>query len=191
MYGCPTRKYARTNASKKGYKLKRYLFSITLLSCFLSSSLLAQVCNPKISATTPNERYVVHSSGIITDKKTGLEWSRCSIGQHWESDTCVGDAQPLLWSIASLVATTTEHSANTNKWRLPELKELTELVELQCAQPAINISVFPATPAASFWTGTRFANKDGSFWQVQFILGKTVPERGDYTALVRLVRSPK
>ena len=176
---------------KKGYKLKRYLFSTILLSCFLSSPLLAQVCNPKISATTPNERYIVHSKGIVTDKKTGLEWSRCSIGQYWESDTCVGDAQPLLWSIASLVATTTEHSANTNKWRLPELKELTELVELQCAQPAINTSIFPATPAASFWTGTRFANKDGSFWQVQFILGKTVPERGDYTALVRLVRSPK
>ena len=171
--------------------MKPVFLAVILISCFLSSPLLAQVCNPKITATTPNERYLNNGDGSVTDKKTGLEWSRCSIGQYWESDTCMGDAQPLLWGIASLVATTTEHSADKNKWRLPELKELTELVELQCAQPAINISVFPATPAASFWTGTRFANKDGSFWQVQFVLGKTVPERGDYTALVRLVRDPK
>jgi hypothetical protein len=171
--------------------LKLFFFTTILLCYVLSSPLQAQVCNPKITATAPNERYLDNNDGSVTDKKTGLEWSRCSIGQNWEPGTCVGDAQPLLWSIASLVATTTESPANKNKWRLPELKELTELVELQCAQPAINITIFPATPAAAFWTGTRFANKDGSFWQVQFVLGKTVPERGDYTALVRLVRSPK
>ncbi len=178
------------------YKLKRYPLKLSiptaiLFSCFISSPVLAQVCNPKIKATTPNERFIDIGNGIVTDKKTGLEWSRCSIGQHWESGTCAGDVQPLLWSIASLVATTTEHSADSNKWRLPELKELSGLVELQCAQPAINISIFPATPAGAFWSGTRFANKDGSFWKVQFILGKTVPERGDYTAFVRLVRDPK
>lgn len=171
--------------------MKRFFFTTILLSCFLSSPLLAQVCNPKIKATTPNERYLDNGNGSVTDKKTGLEWSRCSVGQTWESGTCAGEAQPVLWSIASLIATTTEHPAAENKWRLPELAELTELVELQCAQPAINISIFPATPAAGYWTGTRFAGKDGSFWQVQFILGKTVPERGDYTALVRLVRDPK
>ena len=141
-------------------------------------------------ATTPDERYENIGNGIIVDKKTGLEWSRCSIGQNWESGTCIGEPQPLLWSIASLVATTTTHQSNTNQWRLPKLKELSEIVELQCAQPAINTYIFPTTPAAAYWTGTRFANEDGSFWQVQFILGKTVPERGDYTALVRLVRDP-
>ncbi len=169
------------------------LFFITtiLLGCFLSNPLLAQVCNPKIKTTAPNERYHDSGNGIVTDKKTGLEWSRCSIGQNWELDSCVGDAQPLLWSVASLVATTAEIPATANRWRLPELKELSELVELQCAQPAINLSIFPATPAAAFWTATRFANKDGSFWQVQFILGETVPERGDYSAFVRLVRDPK
>ena len=170
--------------------MKSFFITATLLSFFLSSPLLAQVCNPKIKATTPGERYTDNGNGIVTDKKTGLEWSRCSIGQNWESGTCVGDAQQLLWSIASLVATTAEKPETANRWRLPELKELSELVELQCAQPAINLSIFPETPAAAFWTATRFANKDGSFWQVQFILGETVPERGDYNAFVRLVRDP-
>ncbi len=171
--------------------MKLFFFTTILLGCFISSPLLAQVCNPKIKATSPNERFQTNGGDSVTDKKTGLEWSRCSLGQTWESGSCEGEAQPLLWSIASLVATTTESPANKNKWRLPELKELSELVELQCAQPAINLSVFPKTPATAFWTATRFANKDGSFWQVQFILGETVPERGDYSALVRLVRSPK
>ncbi len=171
--------------------MKLFFFTTIFLSYFISSPLLAQVCNPKITATSPNERFQNNGDGSVTDKKTGLEWSRCTIGQEWKTDACTGDAQPLLWSIASLVATTTENPVDKNKWRLPELKELSELVELQCAQPAINITIFPATPAAAFWTATRFANKDGSFWQVQFILGETVPERGDYTAYVRLVRSPK
>jgi len=171
--------------------LKPFFFTTILLSCFISSPLLAQVCNPKIKTTSPNERFQSNDDNSVTDKKTGLEWSRCSVGQEWKAGECIGDAQPLLWSIASLVATTTEKPANKNKWRLPELKELSELVELQCAQPAINLTIFPTTPAAAFWTATRFANKDGSFWQVQFILGETVPERGDYTAFVRLVRSPK
>ena len=168
-----------------------FFFAIVALSWFASTPLLAQVCNPNIPATTPDERYHDNHDGSVTDKKTGLEWSRCSVGQTWETNNCVGDAQPLLWSIASLVATTTENQADKNKWRLPELKELSELVELQCAQPAINLTIFPGTPAAAYWTITRFANKDGSFWQVQFILGETIPERGDYAALVRLVRDPK
>ena len=171
--------------------MKLFFITIILLSCFISNPLLAQVCNSKIKATSPDDRYQDNGDGSVTDKKTGLEWSRCSVGQNWKSNSCEGEAQPLLWSIASLVATTTESPADKNKWRLPELKELNELVELQCAQPAINLSIFPGTPAAAFWTATRFANKDGSFWQVQFILGETIPERGDYTALVRLVRSPK
>ena len=172
-------------------RLKSFLITMVTVSWFLSGPLMAQTCNPKIKATTPDERFHDNGNGSVTDKKTGLEWSRCSIGQDWESDTCIGDAQPLLWSVASLIATTTEKPPTANKWRLPELKELSELVELQCAQPAINISIFPATPAAAFWTATRFANKDGSFWQVQFILGETIPERGDYNAYVRLVRDPK
>ena len=165
--------------------------TLILLSCFLSGPLLAQVCNSKIKASTPSERFLDNGNGSVTDKKTGLIWSRCSVGQNWESDTCIGNAQPLLWSVASLVATTAEKPAGANRWRLPELRELSELVELQCAQPAINTAIFPATPVGAFWTATRFANKDGSFWQVQFILGETIPERGDYNAFARLVRDPQ
>ena len=171
--------------------MKSFLLASTLLTSLMANPLLAQVCNPKIPAVTPDERYQDNGDGSVTDKKTGLEWARCSIGQKWEAGSCTGDAQQLLWSVASLVAATAETPPNINNWRLPELKELSELVELQCAQPAINLTIFPNTPAAAYWTNTRFANKDGSFWQVHFILGETIPERGDYAAFVRLVRDPR
>ena len=170
----------------------RVLFMTGLLLVSLFSNVLhaQQVCNPKIASTTPNERYHDNGDGSVTDTKTGLEWARCSVGQTWEKDTCNGNAEQLIWSIASLVAATTEAAPGKNKWRLPEIKELSELTELQCARPAINLNIFPNTPAAAYWTWTRFANRDGSFWQVQFILGETVPEMGDRAAYVRLVRDP-
>lgn len=170
----------------------RVFFMTGLLLVGLFSNVLhaQQVCNSKIASTTPNERYHDNGDGSVTDTKTGLEWARCSVGQTWENDTCKGSAEQLIWSIASLVAATTESAPGKNKWRLPEIKELSELTELQCARPAINLTVFPNTPAAAYWTWTRFANRDGSFWQVQFILGETVPEMGDRAAYVRLVRDP-
>lgn len=172
--------------------MNRFCVSLFVTCCLITGNANAQqFCNPKITSTTPNERYHDNGDGSVTDKRTGLEWARCSIGQQWENNTCTGEAQPLLWSIASLVAATTEQSPNKNRWRLPEIKELSELTELQCARPAINLKVFPNTPAAAYWTYTRFSNRDGSFWQVQFILGETVPEMGDRTAFVRLVRDPK
>lgn len=172
--------------------MKLHHVLIVLLGCLFTNTLYAQqICNPKIPSSTPDERYHDNGDGSVTDTKTGLEWSRCSVGQAWEDGTCIGEAEPLLWSIASLVAATTETAEGKNKWRLPEIKELSELTELQCARPAINLTIFPNTPAAAFWTWTRFANKDGSFWTVQFILGETVPEMGDRTAYIRLVRDPK
>lgn len=169
----------------------KFVYILLLATWLLPGPLHAQqICNPKIPSTSPTNRYHDNGDGSVTDTKTGLEWARCSVGQTWENGSCSGEAEPVLWSIASLVAATTETTPGKNKWRLPEIKELSELTELQCARPAINLTIFPNTPAAAYWTWTRFANKDGSFWTVQFILGETVPEMGDRAAYVRLVRDP-
>ena len=153
-----------------------------LCACATSPVLAQQVCNPALPATAPDARFVDHGDGSVTDTSTGLIWSRCSLGQEWVNGACQGEAMPLLWSVAALLA--------TDGWRLPEIKELSGIVELQCARPAINTSVFPTTPPAAYWSRTRFVNRDGSFWQVQFILGESLPERGDRSAYARLVRDP-
>ncbi|NOX75135.1 MAG: DUF1566 domain-containing protein [Gammaproteobacteria bacterium] len=155
----------------------------TLLLCLAllpAAPALAQSCNSTAPITSPNERFRDNGDGTITDLSSGLIWSRCSLGQQWRNKHCEGQPRPLLWSTAALLP--------SDGWRLPELKELAALVELQCVRPAINLKLFPNTPPASYWTATRFVNRDGEYWQVLFLQGASIPEREDAAALVRLVR---
>lgn len=152
-----------------------------LLPSLSATPALAQHCNPTSSA--PEHIFRANKDATITDTRNGLVWARCSLGQEWKDGACRGAPKPLLWSIAALYA-------SNSRWRLPEVQELSALVELRCTRPAIDSGLFPATPAAAYWTATRFANHDGSFWQVQFFLGETLPEKGDTPAYVRLVQDP-
>lgn len=156
-----------------------FLF-ITLLTLATHSPAIAQNCNSKIASTSPTTRFEENQDGSVTDKATGLTWSRCSLGQTWDNGSCQGEARALPFAIVSLVAET--------GWRLPELAELSSLVELRCFRPAINQQIFPDTVASAYWTTTRFVNKDGQFWQVHFLHGETVSERVDGVGYVRWVR---
>jgi len=37
---------------------------------------------------------------------------------------------------------------------VPQIAELASIVERQCANPRINLTLFPATPPVYFWTAT-------------------------------------
>ncbi|MGH8500348.1 MAG: DUF1566 domain-containing protein, partial [Methylococcales bacterium] len=52
--------------------------------------------------------------------------------------------------------------------RLPNLKELSSIVERKCFNPAINEAVFPGTPSAFFWSASAFANDSNVAWVVVF-----------------------
>ncbi len=156
--------------------------TLTLCLAWLPTTpALAQSCNPAAPVTSPSERFRDNGDGTITDQSSGLIWSRCSLGQQWRNNRCVGQPRPLSWSIAALLA--------GDGWRLPELKELAGLTELQCVRPAINLQLFPNTPPASYWTATRFVNRDREYWLVMFLQGASIPERADAVAFVRLVRA--
>lgn len=39
-------------------------------------------------------RYVIHTEGsMVLDKTTNLVWQRCSVGQTWNGNTCIGEAK--------------------------------------------------------------------------------------------------
>ncbi len=158
----------------------RYFFIILFLGAISSLSAMAQNCNNKILTTTPTPRFRVNQDGSITDQQTGLQWSRCSLGQHWKDNTCQNEARAVPYAIATLAA--------EKGWRLPSISELSSLIELRCSGPAINRKIFPATAAAVYWTATRFINRDDHFWQVHFLHGEAVPEKADSVAYVRWVR---
>jgi Protein of unknown function (DUF1566) len=156
------------------------LFFAALVMSAINPLALAQNCNEHISPSAPTSRFHDNHDGSVTDRHSGLRWSRCSLGQQWANDHCEGEARALPYAIAAL---TTEEG-----WRLPELAELSSLVELRCARPATNTRIFPHTSIGGYWTATRFINQDGKFWQVHFLHGEMVSAKADAVGFVRWVR---
>jgi hypothetical protein len=156
------------------------LYFAALLIMAIHLPAVAQDCNRNIPTSAPDQRFHNNQDGSITDRRTGLQWSQCSLGQTWNNGSCQDEARALPYAIVELVA--------EKGWRLPTIGELSSLVELRCSRPAINNTLFPTLADGVYWTDTRFINRDGSYWQVHFLHGEAVPERADSVAFVRWVR---
>ncbi len=157
--------------------------SAAILLVLCSSPLWAQNCVTPNAENTTHHYFQPHDDGTITDTVTHLRWQRCSEGQHWAEKSCQGNARLLTQRQAQKKA--------LEGWRLPTLHELSGLAALNCSQPAIDLSLFPNTPAGDFWTSTRFANgveQNPKYWQVQFIYGETNLGDSKEKAYVRQVK---
>lgn len=127
-----------------------------VLLCFPFIQLSAQQCDTSRVFSSPVENYFLNADGSVTELETGLTWARCTVGQHWNGETCEGDSLKLTWQQAM------EHQESSNKeefagrqhWRVPTLPELATIVERGCIQPRINLTLFPNAPSLPFWTAT-------------------------------------
>lgn len=169
-----------------------------LLLGLLGLSGLAQAaCNLNIPLTRPNLRYQVVADGSeVKDTATVLTWQRCVVGMKWDitSNNCIGDARALTWQEALEEARKASTAPNASAWRVPNYKELHSLVERACANPAINASMFPATPLDFSWSSSVYSlggtSKTNRWWSVHFGDGsgnKPIPIVT--SGSVRLVRS--
>jgi Protein of unknown function (DUF1566) len=149
------------------------------LTTLLSASLLA--CTAAHAALAPNA-----AGDEITDSKTGLIWKRCPEGMAWAVNTCTGTAARYTHEQALARATA---QAGTAGWRLPNVKELSSIVDISRKGPAIDTAAFPATPSSWFWTSSPYVGNQNFTWDVHFNIGAVVYSnyRG-YTYHVRLVR---
>lgn len=122
---------------------------------------------------------------------SGLEWSRCLVGQSWNEteSTCEGAAVKLTWQDALLLANTYDFGEHTD-WRVPNLKELTSLVQRACVSPAIDLTVFPATLTGGYWTSTPNTSADRAMeaWSVNFLNGRIESREKQQDYYVRMVR---
>jgi len=147
----------------------------------------AQTCEETIIATTKDSSFTINSDGTVTDNTTGLKWMRCSLGQEWNGETCSGKAASFTWS-ESLKAAAVHKFAGYADWRLPNKNELESIVEGRCFSPAINNSVFPATPAAYYWSSSPYAAHATGAWSVDFGYGTINATIKSGTLHIRLVR---
>ncbi|WOH38885.1 DUF1566 domain-containing protein [Thalassotalea fonticola] len=124
------------------------------IPAFVSSTAFAQrgevdtsySCMYNVPQTAPNSRFDISEDGAsVLDLKTNLTWSRCDLGQVWDNEIqqCQGSALLVDWQVAHEKALIYSAS-NKNEWRVPNIKELSSIIEERCTRPAANIAVFPS-----------------------------------------------
>lgn len=98
----------------------------------------------------PNHDYIVDGA-MATDKKTGLTWMRCSIGQTYSNGKCLNDAKEVRTTNLKKVIAQVNAGKNPAlgdpkglRWRLPFRNELMTLLGSECTDyPLINTEIFP------------------------------------------------
>lgn len=178
--------------SKQSYK------PLTLCLLALSPTLIfAQTCqNTSIPATTPTAHFIDQGNGVVTDTQSGLMWKKCSEGQVWDATKalCTGEAGGYTWQAALQNAQALNNTGGflgLKDWRLPNIKELSSITEKQCIDPAINLTVFPNTSSALFWSSSSLASNGSYAYYINLFIGVgnwSLKSNGHHVRLVREVQ---
>lgn len=139
--------------------LKSKILCLALVA--MSSVTVAQVSENTCDSWAPNSRYMISAAGDeVVDLETNLVWKRCSEGQQWNGESCMGTISKLSYDDAVV-----SFPYHAYQWRLPTFLELSSLRTGEfkkggCSQPAINLSVFPDDDPAvrRYLSATRVAS---------------------------------
>jgi hypothetical protein len=113
-------------------------------------------CPSEVAAGAPNtETYTDNGDGTVADTVTGLMWQKAVAAGTFTQPQAVAFCPTL---------TLATHS----DWRLPTIIELTSIVDLGLSSPSINVTAFPATPVAAFWSSSPVAGSPAYAWAVDF-----------------------
>lgn len=164
---------------------------IIAVSVALSVAQAEQVCNDYLDRSTALKDFRFFAGGShVTDKRTGLMWKRCLEGQTFDNnktpkiftdDNCSGIAKVFLRQEAL-------YRVRKRDYRLPNIKELAAIAELQCVKPAVNTLIFPNQPNNWVLSAT-FVNLDNVGQQALSVNFETgVVGFGGKNSALRLVR---
>ncbi|MFC3121496.1 Lcl C-terminal domain-containing protein [Agaribacter flavus] len=145
-------------------------------------------CPEGLESTTDSGVYVEYEGGEILHIPSNLVFMRCALGQQWIDGDCIGEAEPYTWQQALSLSLGYQFNEK-NSWRLPNIKELSVIVERACVRPAINEDVFPQTAIDDFWTSTPSMLDEKRAWSIAFANGSSAIKAKDRSILVRLVRT--
>jgi hypothetical protein len=158
------------------------LLGMALLAT-LNGAQAEQKCDADKPETTPSARFKINGEkGTVFDTMTKLTWKICPEGIIYSNNRCTGNAD-FTWDNAmkNLVD-------KNNGWRLPNIDELKSIIEKRCAEPAINLQVFPNTQSSPFWSASAFAGDSDYAYNVYFGRGLVSNDLKSNLFYVRLVR---
>jgi hypothetical protein len=148
--------------------MKRRLLLLSLLAVGTPvASAAADHCLGSVPPNNPDVIYRDNSDGTVTDRRSGLRWKRCSEGQTELDGACLGETTGHDWLSALSIASDSTF-AGRDDWRLPNVKELLSLAEHCRYAPAINTSVFPATPGEFYWVSSPMMRGLFASWLIDF-----------------------
>jgi hypothetical protein len=119
------------------------------------SASVRAVHGPKIIAASG--RYVDNHNDTITDTMTGLIWQKTL------------SLSAMTWQDA--LSYSQDAFGGYNDWRLPNVKELSSLVDLSKFKPSINTDVFTGNQQSICWTSTTYESDPQKAWGVSFDYG--------------------
>jgi hypothetical protein len=149
---------------------------------------VGQTCLSDFDDSLQADEFIDNGDGTATNANLGLTWMRCSLGQTWQNDTCVGDASELNWQQALQTAHGFVY-ADKSGWRVPNVKELASLTLRSCVRPAINELFFPNTPSDDFWTSTPSVIDPQRAWVIAFFNSSNSIKEKNLFVFTRLVRN--
>lgn len=117
---------------------------------------------------------VVGGEPVVQDHATGLVWQGTvpSSGNACD-DATTPDPNCMSWQDALFHCHDSSWGGHTD-WLLPSYAELASIVDVRNEDPAIDVAVFPATPAEGFWTSTTYSGYAGAAsaaWLIDFSNG--------------------
>ncbi len=135
------------------------------------------------------QRYDHADDFTVLDTMTLLEWQGCVSGL--EGEACqIGHPQRRPWLDAFNYCEALELGGHED-WGLPEIEELSHLLDAGEVGPSIDPVVFPETPAHSHVSSTISAHDPDNAWHANFSAGTLFTSGiGDFNHDVRCVRGP-
>jgi hypothetical protein len=104
-------------------------------------------------------------NGTVTDENTGLVWLQRTADVN--SDGVIDDRDRMNWQEALAWCENLVYAGHDD-WRLPTIKELATIVDVNTSSPAADTGYFPDTLSSPYWSSTTGSQLPGCAWSIDF-----------------------
>jgi hypothetical protein len=139
---------------------------------------------------TPAQRFQrtepVANQPVVFDRITQLEWQGCAAGLSG-TDCATGTASTMNWDAAVAYCDGLTWGGHSD-WYLPDVRQLSGIVDAGRTSPTINPTAFPATPNNWFWSSSSHWGSSSVAWGVGFSGGVVTQNTKASSYVVRCIR---